>query len=53
MCLQDSSSEDDLDDEAMMQFDVALATVFRSRLLAKQKGKNKLEGNTYSLRCQQ
>lgn len=43
---EDSSSEDDLDDEAMMQFDVALATVFRSRFLAKQKGKNKIEGST-------
>lgn len=43
LSLQGSTSEDDLDDEAMMKLDDALAAVFKTQLQAK-KDKNKKKG---------
>ena len=43
LSFQESSSEDDLDDEAMMKLDDALAAVFKTQLQAKNN-KNKKKG---------
>ena len=42
--MQGSSSDDDMDDEAMMKLDNALAAVFKTQLQAK-KDKNKKKGD--------
>ncbi len=48
LTLQESSSDEDLDDEAMMKLDDALAAVFKTQLQAK-KDKNKKKGEALQL----
>lgn len=48
LSFQESSSEDDLDDEAMIKLDDALAAVFKSQLQAKSNKNNKKGEVLYS-----